>query len=118
MRRVKSVSNFTVDLNKIIENADIMIGTHQTFNMRYYNRIKDMEIGALELTPRSYNCLARAKITKVRQVVDGWDELPKIRQMGLVSVKEIKNAVLALYYDTLSTEEKTQFWKDTFKGDN
>ena len=112
--RAKAPSNFTVDLNKILEATDDIAidGKNITFNMRYWRRIEKMDVSALEIPLRDFNTLRRNRINKIWQVVDKWEDLGKLRAMGAKGVKAVKNGVIALYYDSLTTEEKVVFWKD------
>ncbi len=61
------------------------------------SRIYDMPIEEMNLSVRAFNCLRRAGITKVGMVVEklekGEDEILAIRNFGLKSLEELKNAL-------------------------
>lgn len=55
----------------------------------------------LDLSVRAYNCLARANIRTVKQIsVMTYDELYRLRNMGVQSLNEIVQKMAALGYDT------------------
>ncbi len=52
----------------------------------------DMSIDELELSARSFNCLKRAGINTVRELVDKTEEeISKVRNMGKKSLEEVRN---------------------------
>lgn len=51
----------------------------------------DLEIDELDLSVRSYNCLKRGGIQTVRDIVEMAWQLPKLRNLGKKSLKEIKD---------------------------
>ncbi len=61
------------------------------------SRIYDMPIEEMNLSVRAFNCLRRAGITKVGMVLEklekGEDEILAIRNFGLKSLEELKNAL-------------------------
>ena len=68
----------------------------------------------LELSVRSYNCLKRAGMRTVGDLVEGIDgrtDLLKIRNLGMRSANEIMQAVMEYQYDLLSEEGKSRYLK-------
>ena len=68
----------------------------------------------LELSVRSYNCLKRAGMRTVGDLVEGIDgrtDLLKIRNLGIRSANEIMQAVMEYQYDLLSDEGKIRYLK-------
>ena len=58
------------------------------------NPFVDMTIEELDLLPRSYNCLRRANIGTVQELIQKTeDELAKIPNMGKISVKDVKEKI-------------------------
>lgn len=109
------MTNFRRDLLVITENVGLDPYTnHITFRFRHSQRIESLGVEALGLEARGYNGLRRNKIDTVGSVMNKWGELKKLSYVGDNTVKAIKNAVMSLYYDTLTTEEKKQFWRDAF----
>lgn len=65
----------------------------------------DWTIEELDLSVRSYNCLKRAGINTVGELIQKTEEeLSKVRNLGYPSIKEIKNKLATLGL-SLSTEE-------------
>lgn len=59
-------------------------------------------IEELELSVRAYNALRRAKMQTIEDILDRQEELYKIKQCGVKSVKEIKNKILAMQEEYIS----------------
>lgn len=78
-------------------------------------KICDMDIESLELSVRSYNCLKRAGIANVRELVaiihNG--EFMRIRNLGKKSRIEIQEKLLDIGYAALNRDEKVEFIIDT-----
>ena len=71
-------------------------------------------IEELYLSVRSYNCLKRAGMRTVGDLVEGIDgrtDLLKIRNLGMRSANEIMQAVMEYQYDLLSDEGKIRYLK-------
>lgn len=61
------------------------------------NKFNDMTIEELDLSVRSYNCLKRANIQTVQELILKTEEdLSKVRNMGKKSIKEVKDKVASL----------------------
>lgn len=61
------------------------------------NKFNDMTIEELDLSVRSYNCLKRANIQTVQELILKTEEdLSKVRNMGKKSIKEVKDKVANL----------------------
>lgn len=74
---------------------------------------KGVLIDDLNLGARASNGLKRAQIKTVDDLLEISNaDLRKMRNMGVKSVKEIKNAVLNYSYDHMSEKQKNEFWKE------
>jgi DNA-directed RNA polymerase subunit alpha len=61
------------------------------------NKFNDMTIEELDLSVRSYNCLKRANIQTVQELIlRTEDDLAKVRNIGKKSIKEVKDKVATL----------------------
>ncbi len=61
------------------------------------NKFNDMTIEELDLSVRSYNCLKRANVQTVQELIlKTEDDLSKVRNMGKKSIKEVKDKVANL----------------------
>ena len=68
----------------------------------------------LELSVRSYNCLKRAGMQTVGDVVErinGRTDLLKIRNLGMRSADEIMQAIMEYQYSILSDGRKARYLK-------
>lgn len=107
------MTEFQRDLETIIENTSVA-ANEITFHMRHFDRIENTGVESLCLDTRGFHGLKRHKIDLVGDVVDSWEKLRTLNQVGETTVKRIKNAVLAMYYSTLDIDEKKEFWRDAF----
>lgn len=75
------------------------------------------DIDDLDLSVRSQNCLKRAGVMKVHQLISmaDSDELMKLRNLGKKSLQEIKTTLLAIGYEQLDEYGKLIFWKRTLE---
>ena len=73
-----------------------------------------MDIESLELSVRSYNCLKRAGVANVRNLVEiiHNGEFMRIRNLGKKSRIEIQEKILDIGYDALTAAEKYEFITD------
>ena len=55
--------------------------------------IKNVDINELNLSVRAWNCLRRAKIDTVQDIVDNYDDLPKVRNLGQRWYEEVKERI-------------------------
>ena len=56
-----------------------------------------MQVEELDLSVRSYNCLKRANINTVQELVSKTDsEMMKVRNLGKKSLEEVKNKLAEL----------------------
>lgn len=74
--------------------------------------VDGVSVDELNLGTRAGNGLKRAKIMTIGELLDENVDLYKMRNMGVKSVKEIKNAVLNYSYDHMSDKQKEDFWKE------
>ena len=59
--------------------------------------VKDKQIEDLDLSVRSYNCLKRAGIHSVRQLVEfSENDLLNIRNFGAKSIEEVKDTLISM----------------------
>lgn len=85
--------NLFVELNDIAINTSVMSEEVDDSN----SKILDMPIEDLDLSVRSYNCLKRANIQTVQELINRTeDDMNKIRNLGKKSLKEIKEKVIEL----------------------
>ena len=67
--------------------------------------IKNVDINELNLSVRACNCLRRAKIDTVQDIVDNYDDLPKVRNLGRKCYEEVKEKIIP-YVEVIENEKK------------
>lgn len=96
--------NLFVDLSEVAKSQSVMVAKQETKQ----EKIMDRSIGDLELSVRSYNCLRRAGINTVEELIKKTpEELAVVRNLGKKSLDEVfsKLADLGL---ALKVEEKEE----------
>lgn len=85
--------NSFVDLSENAKAVDVMV----TNNDDEIERVLEMTIDELELSVRSFNCLKRAGINTVQELVEKThDDMMKVRNLGSKSLEEIKAKIKEL----------------------
>jgi len=70
------------------------------------NRLLEMTIEELDLSVRSYNCLKRAGINTVEELIRRTEEdMMKVRNLGKKSLQEVKEKLAALNLSLRSSDE-------------
>ncbi len=82
-----------VNLTEQVDEVEITSDRHEEDR----ERILDMTIEELDLSVRSYNCLKRAGINSVGELVrKNEDEMMKVRNLGKKSLEEVENKLVEL----------------------
>lgn len=82
--------NILADLNEIADQTGLMIAKVEDPNVK----ILETSIDDLDLSVRAYNCLKRAGITSLKDLVNkSENEMMKIRNLGKKSLKEVMDKV-------------------------
>ena len=69
------------------------------FNFHYAAALENEPVDVLSLDTRSSNGLKRAGINTIGQLLDNWNNIGRIRNLGAESVKLIHAAGFAWMYD-------------------
>lgn len=94
--------NLFIDLSDDAKNAEIMVEKTATSQ----SKILEMTIEELDLSVRSYNCLKRAGINTVEDLIARTDEdMMKVRNLGRKSLEEVINKLHGLGLSLASEEE-------------
>lgn len=82
--------------------------------MKYENQkeYQDVLLSSLKLSVRTYNCLKRSNIHTLFDLIERYDELPEIRNMGVKSLSEIEDLL-----NKISTEgiEKARIFAELLR---
>lgn len=106
--------NFTDDVTLVLVQNDLK-GTQLTFPLTFKKEFKEEKIEIMQLSVRAGNSLKRGNIFTIGSLLERFDSLQKLRNCGESTVKEIKNAFLQAWYETLEPEEVTEFWNEFIK---
>lgn len=94
--------NLFIDLSDDAKNTEIMVEKTATSQ----SKLLEMTIDELDLSVRSYNCLKRAGINTVEDLIARTDEdMMKVRNLGRKSLEEVINKLHGLGLSLASEEE-------------
>ena len=91
-----------IDLSEISKNTQVMVEKEESKK----EKVLEMSIEELELSVRSYNCLKRANISTVEDLISKSEsEMMKVRNLGKKSFDEVTAKLHSLGLDFASNEE-------------
>lgn len=91
-----------IGLTEDIDQVEIMVEKEEDERQR----VLEMSIEELDLSVRSYNCLKRAGINTVAELVEKTEaEMMKVRNLGKKSLEEVRNKLAALGLSLTEPEE-------------
>lgn len=94
--------NLFIDLSDNAKNAEIMVEKEETKK----EKVLVMTIEELDLSVRSYNCLKRAGINTVEDLISRTEEdMMKVRNLGRKSLEEVVNKLKALGLSLAPSED-------------
>ena len=106
--------SFSDDVTLVLTQIDTK-GTRLIFPTFFTKEFKESPIELMQLSMRASNSLKRGGIMTMGKLIEKFEDLPKLRNCGAGSVKEIKNAFLQAWYETLEPEQVTEFWNEFIK---
>lgn len=105
------MTNFRRDLEIIIRETGTTLGTIRWSIVYPDNKkFETTAVEALDLQQGAMNVLKRNGIETLGKLMEMWDKLKDCQSCGVVKAKQIKNAFLAYYYDTLTEDKQKAFW--------
>ena len=94
------------DLSSLAEEDDIQEGPYAEVEEDKASKILETTIEDLDLSVRSYNCLKRASINNVADLVNkSEDDMMKVRNLGRKSLDEVKKKLQELGLSLMEIEE-------------
>lgn len=94
--------NLFVDLSDEAKNAEIMVEREETVK----ERVLEMTIEELDMSVRSFNCLKRAGIDTVEDLINKTEEeMMKVRNLGKKSLEEVIQKLHSLGLDLKKDDE-------------
>lgn len=99
------MSRFSEDL-AVVEKAGFRFNGNQIQFPVYH--LEGVSVEELNLGTRASNGLKRAGIMTVDKILE--TDISHMRNLGVKSVKEIKNAVLNYSYEKMTESQRKEFW--------
>ena len=94
--------NLFVDLSAEAKNTEIMVEREETIK----EKVLEMTIEELDLSVRSFNCLKRAGINTVQDLINKSEEdMMKVRNLGRKSLEEVVNKLNSLGFNLSKDDE-------------
>ena len=94
--------NLFVDLSDEAKNAEIMVEREETIK----EKVLEMTIEELDMSVRSFNCLKRAGIDTVEDLIEKTEEdMMKVRNLGKKSLEEVIQKLHSLGLDLKKEDE-------------
>ncbi len=94
--------NLFIDLSEHTKDVEIMIEKEETKK----EKVLEMTVEELDLSVRSYNCLKRAGINTVEELIQRTEaDMMKVRNLGRKSLEEVINKLAALELALAPNEE-------------
>ena len=109
------MTDFTRDLNVIVQNVEINHKGRIRFPMRHFDRIADRSVKEMSLGTRAENALGRNGFKTFNDIAKRINKL-NARGAGVKTIKEVKNAYMSYYYDNLNETERKDFWRDVVEA--
>ena len=101
--------NFKEDMALVVE-AYGLKGTVK-FPFDKADEIADKPLSDFVKDPRGFNALMRGKIETAGAFINSFYELGRLRNVGMVTIRKVKNEFIQSYYATLSDVEVKTFWR-------
>ncbi len=91
-----------IDLSEATKNTQVMVEKEESKK----EKVLEMSIEDLELSVRSFNCLKRAGISTVEDLINKTEgDMMKVRNLGKKSLDEVTNKLHSLGFDFAKEEE-------------
>lgn len=108
----EAMPDFRRDLEYIAENANIEVVGQIRFKLRYQPEWEKIPINELELGARAKKICFDNRIATFADIMKNWGNFMNYSNCGITTVKQIKNALLAYYYERLNADQRSEFWRD------
>ena len=97
----------------LVDTLHQFYGSNIRVKIGYSHKVCGTSIDEMQLSVRSWNALRRAGVSTIGEIIDliMQDGLVKIRNLGRISMSEIKTKILAEGFNDLSTTEKVAFFE-------
>lgn len=105
-------------MSMFIEDLKVVIGAAKSGNgnlklpFRLSEATESRDIEILALSQRSNNSLKRNHIDTIGQIMERFDDLSTLRNVGAVSIKEIRRKTADFLYESMSVNNRKAFWRE------
>ena len=105
------MSMFTDDLSVVIGAAK---SGNTNLKLPFYisERNYRQDLMILNLSQRSFNGLRRNNINTIEDVIEKFDNLGELRNIGAISIREIRRKTAYFLYEAMSTSNRKAFWRE------
>ena len=101
-----------------LEDLELVIGAAKAGNgnlklpFRISETTEKKDIDILILSPRSNNSLKRNHVDTIGQIVERFNDLGALRNIGTISVREIRRKTAEFLYEAMSVNNRKAFWRE------
>ena len=83
-----------------------------SYHIHYKDDFANMDIEAITQDNRAINAMHRAEIFTLGQLIEKWDALDRIRNVGKRTVMLVRNSFMNYYFCSMTVEKKAAFLKE------
>lgn len=76
------------------------------------------KIETLDLSQRASNALKRSQINTIGDIVDSFSTLKKFRNVGTITIREIRRKTADFLYEAMSVADRKAFWREFISLNN
>lgn len=107
-------SEFQTALQTLIDLGKLDLRERKTIHypMHFTKEFEDKYIEELTEDNRTLNALRRFGIRSFGDLIEHWNDVGRIKNMGKKSLALAHNSLMDKYYDSLDTDGKAKFLKD------
>ena len=111
MAKETKMTEFQEALQALIDRGDLNLeGRHRiSYPMSIPTAFEAESIDVITQDVRSLNAMRRADIFTIGDLIERWDSLNRLRNVGDKTLKNIRNSLMNTYYCSLSTDDKAKF---------
>ena len=108
---MKNNRDFSEDLMTVLMVSE-KVPSNMQFPVLLDKESEEEDIAQFIDSQRANNALHRSSIFTAKQLMNAFDKLDNIRNLGSKSVKEVKNSFMNWYYSSLDDNKVKEFWSD------
>ena len=116
----KTKTEFQNAIQALITRGDLNLEHRKMIHypMHFTKEFENRHIVELTEDTRTLNALRRFGCESFKDVIENWDEICRVRNMGAKSVAIAHNSLLDKYYQSLDVDGKAKFLEEIIKLNN